>query len=250
MSAAQTTTSSANPFILFRRLSSSVKVWIALVAWLVFFRVVITNVLPQTFADPDQRALLDWLPLAIFSIAGLIGVLLSERSGFPEAWDPRISNMQRIVIPLSLGIVFGIALTALDLATGFTKYIVARHGLAQQYNGFLPTLLSFSTASILVQVIYRLVPIPLLLWLISNVLLRGRRQNQVFWVLAIVFAFFEPFTMTPDLEVLPGGLRAADTTFQYVENFTEIVLFRKYGYFASVMMRVGFYLVWHALYIH
>ena len=45
-------------------------------------------------------------------------------------------------------------------------------------------------------------------------------------------------------------MRAADTSFQYVENFTEIVLFRRYGFFASLMMRVGFYLVWHALYAH
>lgn len=234
----------------FSSLSSSVKVWLALVAWLFFFRAVVVNILPQTFADPSQAALIGWIPITIFSIAGLIGVLLSERTGFPQAWDACISNWRRIILPISLGIVFGIVLTFLDLATGFTKYIVARHGLAQQYNGFLPTLLSFSTASILVQVVYRLVPIPLLLWLVSNLILKGKGQNQVFWVLAILFAYFEPFTMTPDLAVLPLALRIADTTFQYVENFTEIMLFRRYGYFASLMMRFGFYLVWHALYAH
>lgn len=250
MSEMQMAAGSTNPLDAVRRLSSSVKVWLVLVAWLMFFRLVITGLLPETFADPDQRALLDWIPLTIFSITGLIGVLMSERTGFPEALDPHFSNTRRILLPIAAGIIFGIALSGFDLATGFSKYIVARHGLAQQSNGFLPTLLSFSTASILVQVIYRLVPIPLLIWLISNVLMKGTRQNEVFWALAIALAFFEPFTQTPDLQVLPGVLRVLDTAFLYVENFAEIVLFRRYGFVASLMMRVGFYLVWHALYQH
>jgi hypothetical protein len=55
----------------------------------VFIRVVNPNVLPQTFADPDHAALRDWISMAVFGIAGLIGAPLSDQTRPPGAWDPQ-----------------------------------------------------------------------------------------------------------------------------------------------------------------
>ena len=33
-------------------------------------------------------------------------------------------------------------------------------------------------------------------------------------------------------------------------NFTQAAFFRRYGFLAAILVRVGFYSVWHVLYVH
>jgi len=33
-------------------------------------------------------------------------------------------------------------------------------------------------------------------------------------------------------------------------NFAQATLFRRYGFVASIVLRLGFYLVWHVAYVH
>ena len=49
---------------------------------------------------------------------------------------------------------------------------------------------------IVLEVFYRLLLIPLLLWLISSRALRGRAQTQVFSSLALLISLIEPVTQT------------------------------------------------------
>ncbi len=111
-------------------------------------------------------------------------------------------------------------------------------------------LFAFSGASVLVEIIYRILPIPLLLWLISNVMLRGRGQSQVFWILALLLSALEPLGQITDLAALPVPIMVIDTSLQYAENFVEVTFFRKYGFLSAILVRFGFYLIWHVLYVH
>jgi hypothetical protein len=149
-----------------------------------------------------------------------------------------------------IGLGFGVFSVAADLLTGYTKALVAQHGLAQQYTGFLPMLLAFSAASILAEVIYRLFPIPLLVALVSNVLLRGRGQSQVFWVLAMLTSLLEPLSQELWAVSLGWGMFAFWFLRSFAFNFGQATLFRKYGFLASILMRAAFYVIWHALYMH
>jgi hypothetical protein len=36
----------------------------------------------------------------------------------------------------------------------------------------------------------------------------------------------------------------------YMLNLSQAILFRKRGFLAAILMRAGFYLVWHAIYAH
>jgi hypothetical protein len=162
------------------------RLWFVIVALLALTKIVLDTIFPNAFADPDQAAFFQWIPLAVISGLGLIGVLLSERTGFPDALDPRISNFRRYALPILVGFAFSILLVALDMTTHYTQLIAARHGLTQQYTGFVPMLLAFSAASVIVQVVYRLFPVSLILFLVSTLLLRGRFQSQIFWVLAAI----------------------------------------------------------------
>ncbi len=103
----------------------------------------------------------------------------------------------------------------------------------------------------------RMLPLPLLLWIISNVVLRGRGQNQTFWVLAIMLSLFEPLTqgigilfLKPSSDLLTPFLTLFMPYFitDYPLNLGQAALFRKYGFLASFAMRLGFYLAWHIAY--
>ena len=233
-----------------KRLTGSVSVWLVLVAYLMIVKIVLDTFLPHAFADPGQAALFGWVPLGIFSILGLIGVWLSARTGFPDAWDESVSYRQRILFPLLIGIGFGLLQVAIDLVTGFSKLVAARHGVTQQFTDFPSMFLIFTAAPIIVEVVYRLFLVPLVLWLLSNLLLKGRAQASIFWVLAVLTSALEPVTQFPDLQILPAGLAVLLGLEYFAINFTQAAFFRKRGFLAAILVRLGFYLLWHILYIH
>ncbi len=231
-------------------LSGSKKVWFGLMAYFVLVKLLLDAFFPNAFADPDQAAFFQWLSIAIFGVVGFIGVVLSEHTGFPDAWDTLKAKPIRVLYALGAGIGFGILFVALDMTTGFTHYITAAHGVAQQYTGLVPMTLAFSAASIIVEVVHRLFIIPLLLFVISNLVLRGRWQTQIFWGLAILLSGLEPFLQSRDVLALPMNLAPIYAVVFYALNFVQVVFFRRFGYFSSYLMRVAFYIVWHAIYIH
>ena len=111
-------------------------------------------------------------------------------------------------------------------------------------------MLFYPGGAILVEVVYRLLPVPLLLWLISNLLLRGRAQTGVFWVLALLSALIEPATQDLDAFKFGGSVVLVASAFvpDYLLNLAQVVMFRRYGFLAAIFTRVCFYLIWHVAY--
>jgi hypothetical protein len=233
-----------------RSIPGSVLVWLALAAYLALVKIVLDTLLPGAFADPAQASLFGWVPLAVFATLGLAGVWLSTKTGFPDAWDKRSSLGRRVLAPLVVGAGFGLALVLLDSVSGFARLVAARHGLTQQYTDFPSMLLIFTAAPIIVEVVYRLFLVPLVLWLTSSLLLKGRGQATIFWALAVLSSALEPFSQTPDLQILPGVLPELLAGFYLAVNLTQAAFWRKHGFLAAILVRVGFYIVWHVLYVH
>ena len=180
---------------------------------------------------------------------GVLGIVLSHRTGFPAAWDARVSNVQRLLIPALLGIAIGVVQSALDTQFHWTTLFAQDAGVA--FNAPWPASPLFYTAgAIVVEVFYRLLPVPLLLWLISNVVLRGRAQTQIFWILAVLSSLLEPADQ--DLRELGHGasltLVAPAFVIDLVLNLAQVVMFRRYGFVAAIATRVVFYVVWHVVY--
>ena len=87
-------------------------------------------------------------------------------------------------------------------------------------------MLFYAGGAIIGEVVYRLLPIPLLLWLSSTVLLRGRAQDRIFWVLALLTSAIEPITQ--ELGLLGegrAGLFAVHFTMGYALNLAQAALF-------------------------
>ena len=80
---------------------------------------------------------------------------------------------------------------------------------------------------------------------------RGSQADSrpVFWILAVLSSLIEPAT---DLDGLRVGASLAIVGAQLVPdlllNLTQVVMFRRYGFFASIVTRVAMYLIWHVAY--
>jgi hypothetical protein len=182
-------------------LARSMWVWLGVVAYLAVVELFITLVGAGLEHDP-RNVLFSWPSLAIFGSAGLVGIWSSQRTGFPSAWDAH-RGRERLVYPTALGLGFGLLAAVLDQRTHGIPFFLEHTGLAQFNAPFPGSLLFYPGGAILVEVLYRLLPIPLLLWLISSVLLRGRAQPQVFWTLAVLSSAIEP--LSQDLLALRAG---------------------------------------------
>lgn len=230
-------------------LSVSVKVWLGLLAYLVLVKMIITF-FPATFSSVDQAAVFAWPALGIWAALGSIGVWFAHKTGFPSAWDARLSNRQRLWMPIAIGLAYAGFEVGFDLLTGYSKFEIALHHATKVNIDFPASLWIYPGGAIIVEVIYRLFLIPVLLWLISTVILKGGWQTEVFWTLAILTSFIEPLTQDLNALLLGAVMFAAVLLKGFGLNFLQATLFRKFGFLAAILMRVAFYLIWHILYVH
>src|ERR671936_2808966 len=101
--------------------ANSTRVWLVLVAFLGVVNLFITFVGAGLERDP-RSVLFSWPVIVIVGLAGLVGIWFSHRTGFPAAWDARISNRQRLLIPAGIGIGFGLLMSGLDLVFHWTQF--------------------------------------------------------------------------------------------------------------------------------
>ena len=147
----------------------------------------------------------------------------------------------------------GILAIAIDEITGASKIIAAQMG--SSFNVAFPgSLWVYSGGAIVWESFFRLVPIPVLLWLISTVALRGRGNAQTFWVLALLTSAIEPgitqgpWVLSQTNGAIGSGVFATYAVHSFVVNFAAAVSFGRYGLLAAVLVRLAYYLVWHVGY--
>jgi len=171
-----------------KRLSGSLKIFLGLLAFLVLVKLLFLAV-PVQFPVAGQEGAFSWLTLTAIALMGFVGVALSRRTGFPDMWDAKVSKRQMFLVPCLVGLVYGL-FTVVPLLLG-EAYRLHPHALGAEAHVKFPLSIPFYTyGAIFLEILLRLFPIPLLVWLISNVLLRGRWQTHVFWLAAVIMAFY------------------------------------------------------------
>jgi hypothetical protein len=167
-------------------------------------------------------------------------LFVQKQAGFPEPLDPRISNFKRILIPVSAGIIFGL----LDILT----IRVILH--PEPYTSLPPFLQPFPysvflymNGALYMEIFYRLLPFMLIMLPVTS-FTPEKFHLPVFIVLAVVTSLAEPIMQFPE-----GALwfRIYATASGFAMNFLQAWYFRKSGFFASLSVRLGHYLVWHIL---
>jgi len=229
----------------------SAQIYLCLMASIVAVRVIITFWIPTIFKNRGLEGIFSWPFIVGMTVLGLPAIWLCGKTGIPAMWDKAVSTWWRIWLPLLLGVALGGVAVLSDVTLHHTKILEAITGQRSINIAFPSSVLIYPTAAIAVNVIFYLLPIPLLVWLVSNLLLKGRAQASVYWVVAALAASVEPMGQ---LSLLRGHFALITVwVFAYLVvqelgfNLAEVYFFRRAGFLATVALRVGHYLVWHIL---
>lgn len=182
-----------------------------------------------------------WSVIIVVAIIGTVCIKLAPEAGFPEIWDKDVSNKQRFVIPILLGIGFSI----IEILVGLALHLPNIH---VQFPFSIPVYVS---GGIFLEILYHLIPVVALTWLISTIFLKGERQDQVFIAVAILASLWEPVMQITGMQQM-GMLTSAFFAgglfiFIFAGNLIPITLFRKYGFLAPVIWRLADYSIWHVI---
>jgi hypothetical protein len=239
----------ARPETFAERFRNSSAVWLALMAYWA-----IADILLTIFPNSSGRQLPpdSWLTHLAFTLIGLAAIWCMHHTRFPAAWDKRIPAGRRLMLPLVVGSIFGVLAIAMELYFGTLRDMQEVTGTKVTV-GFPQSLLTYSSGAIYLEFMFLVAPVSLLLWLISNVILRGRAQAPTFWVLAVLASTIESALQGPAvlaaaqgaIDPLAFGLYAVHN---FGFNFGAAVLFRRYGLLAPVLVRLGDYMIWHVLF--
>jgi hypothetical protein len=214
--------------------------WLA--GYLVLVKLVLT-IAPGVFRSPAQAKVFEWPFLALWTALGSLGVFLSERTGLPSPWEKGDAR-RRLLEPAIWGFALGILAVITDAATGWSHAVAAKMGLPSIHIEFPASALVYPGGAIIVEILYRLFPIPVLLWLLTRIPALRKRESAVFWTLAALTSFLEPLG---DLALRSQGFVTMAGVFaqDYALNFLQAWTFRRRGFLAAIVVRVAFYAVWH-----
>jgi hypothetical protein len=202
---------------------------------------------PPDFAHPSQAAALQIAvlgPLMALGAFGAFGVFVSILSRMTP--DPLASNRRTAALwtAATAGVVLGLAVFGLDFATGFSDLVARALGISSIHIAFPASLYVYTAGAVAVECLYRIVALSFIYAIAARLLLKGRGEGIVFWILAVLTSLIEPLSqagLARGAPVLIVVLFAAIWLF----NISEAALWRRYGWTSLIVSRVVFYLVWH-----
>ncbi len=242
-----------------RQLSSSTKAFLGLVL-LNAVLAAATSFLPAGIADTGQSTVISpalaaainaSVVLFLYGGLGYIGLRLSRKLGYPDLMDARVTTRQRFVTPAIAGLWIGLVFIVADNIFG------RFHSLGPLPHPPFPTsILASLSAGIGEEMVFRLFFIPLLVWLVSRVVLKGGQENAVFWTASIFSGMFFAAGHIPSVMLLSGTGNFADIpTAMMVEIFVlngmlslvAAYFLRRSGYLAVVTVHTSADIVWHVI---
>ncbi len=226
---------------------NSLIIWLLLVAYLGLAAFLVTVVFPVQFIDRSQSGVFEPQGVIAIGVMGLIGVWLSMRTGFPNAWDATVSNKQRLFIPIVTGLLLGSLFLATDLITDMSRLQQEHLNIETTDVAFPASIFVYSAGAIFIEVVYRLLTIPLFLGMISIFVRSQGAREKVFWALAILTSIIEPLTNTAASQYLAPLALTFVLVQSFSANFLQAAFFRKYGFVAAILLRIAFYIPTHVI---
>jgi hypothetical protein len=241
------------------KLLPSTKIYLALI--LILTVTAALNIfLPQGPLLPEQQLPApQWLMalvtagiyLFIYGGLGLIGLKLARKLDFAQLWDPTISNRQRLLVPALIGAGLGLFFILIDAVFS------AWHGLGPLPHPPFPTSIVASIAAGTgEEIIFRLFFISFWVWLVSALLLKGRWQTPIFWIVAVLSALAFAFAHLPSvmaimdfeaLQAIPPALIIELVLLNGVLSLFAAYYLKIYGFLAAVGIHFWTDVVWHVI---
>ena len=242
-----------------RQLSTSTQVFLGLAllnavlaAAISFLPLGIADTGEPTTMSPTLAAVINAsVVLFVYGGLGYVGLRLTRKLGYPDLLDARVTTRQRFTTPAIAGLWIGLIFIVADNI--FSRF----HSLGPLPHPPFPTsILASLSAGIGEEMVFRLFFIPLLVWLVSRVALRGERENAVFWTASIFSGMFFAAGHIPSVMLLLGTGSFADIPRAlmveiFVLNGTLSLVtahfLRKSGYLAAVTVHTSADIVWHVI---
>jgi hypothetical protein len=224
---------------------TSLLILLALMACLVLVR--FTLELASVDVVVSSQATLFSLPtIGFLAVAGGLCVWLGPRAGLPDLWEPSRSPRKWLLLPAAVGLGLGAVALALHGLIGTARIMAEAANVPTINVPFPESILFYTAGAIIVETLYRLILITVPLWLIGTVILRGRGQATVFWIVALLTSVVEPIGQMSLVAGHPEVMLALGVG-MYGMNVFEALLFWRYGFLAPLVFRVAYYLVWHGV---
>jgi hypothetical protein len=246
-----------------RRLSQSTKIYAVLIIILAalgaanvflpqgsFARTLPEQQLPAS--KPVMALVTAAMMLIVYGGLGFLGLQLSQKLGFSDLWDSGVSNRQRFLIPVFVGIGTGVFFIVVDVL------LRPLHTLGPLPHPPFPTsIVASATAGIGEEVVFRLFFIPFWTWLISTVMLKGRWSDEVFWIVAVFSALAFAFGHLPSVMIVfgieeigqvPIALMSEIVVLNGTLSLLAAYYLRRYGFLAAVGIHFWTDVVWHVIF--
>ena len=201
---------------------------------------------PQAARSASQAAVFSWQGLGVTAGAGLVGVFCLTLTALPGLWEARIGWGRKVITPIAIGLALGALEAATDHVTNWGAQMAADAKVATIHIAWPLSVPIYGGGAVLVSILYFLTLLPLGVWLVSTLLLRGKALDLVYWLFAVPIAFVEPLTQG-DFTAIPkyGAPAAAFAVEDLALNLAQVWVLRRAGFVAAVLVRVAFYAVWH-----
>ena len=184
-----------------------------------------------------------WGGLVVVAALSLLVHPLSREAGFPGIWSKDVSNKQRFLVPALLGLALASVEIAIAILQGLPKGI---------HVGFPYSVPVYLTGGIFLELLYHFIPAVFATWIISTAILKGRNQLQVFWVVALLLALWEPIMQILGMREMGMITSTAFATGLFIlifaANIVPLALLRRYGLLAAIAFRLFDYLAWHIVF--
>jgi hypothetical protein len=224
-----------------KKVSPSVIVYLLILVVVVILRRLI-SIFPAGQIASQMVNLTDSLSIGAIWVVGWVGVYLAPGTGFAGMWQKETSNIKRFLEPALIGVGIGLLSIGFDLIQPLGGESLIK---------FPASLVAYPLAGILEEIIFRLFLITTLVWMFSNMLLRGKWQEVVFWMVNVFLGVFYTLSQLSQYQSLVGTIDILVLARFFVVIAVYFLLaayyYRKYGFLAAISMRLGDYLVWNVI---
>lgn len=212
-----------------------------LLTYSIFLTIALTGLVYGNELFSTYKSLRVWeLTTLLFLLLGIPFLFFQTQARLPDFWQSDIPAKRRFLIPVLLGIGFGL----LDvLVVKLLLHPEPYQELPPFLQPFPYSLFLYFSGALEVEVFYRLIPLTLLL-VIANRVKNGEYYRTIFWMASVVTSLREPLEQLSSGAI---GFILYSLLSGFLMNFLQAIWYKKAGFLASLTIRLGHYLIWHIL---
>jgi hypothetical protein len=217
-------------------LRASTILFIAMCGLLVGIKVLF-DLYPGDFPAREQAAAFTWPLVAGIIAIGIAGLFANRAARLPDPLSDRKRDVEGLLWTSAFAVLYG----------AWTVYAYLRNP-DEWVHMALPWSIPFYTfGAIFIEFLLRLGALSILFWLLHVLILRRHFRLAAFWLVASVVGLYE---IQPHLmdDVNSGNWLAVALALLgplYWTHLVEAGLMLRYGWFAPILFRFVFYVVWH-----